>query len=433
MEKLKNTLFILASLICALTLVDSLAPSVARAETTSADQEEGHEEHGEEEDHDEHGEDEHGEHDEHGEEGEHEEEGHEGHDDEGIVRLNAQVLRDFGVEISEAGMGDLAIYMRLSGEVVINPDRLAHVVPRVSGVAQRVQKKLGDQVKAGEVLAVLESRELAEVKSAYLVARERFRLAQTTFSREEKLWKEAISSERDYLAAKQSLAELSIEMRAAEQKLHALGFSNAYLKTLAFDEDENFTRYEIRAPFDGTVIEKHISLGEVLKDDIEAFVIADLSTVWVKLMVYQKDLSSVRLGQTVEVVTEDRPAVAGVISYVSSVVNEETRTATVRIVLDNAQGQWRPGSFVAGLVAVDTRSVPILVPKSALQKIDEQIVVFVETAEGFEPQEVGVGRSNEVYAEIVNGLTAGQRYVVRGAFTLKAQLAKGSFGGGHSH
>jgi cobalt-zinc-cadmium efflux system membrane fusion protein len=102
-------------------------------------------------------------------------------------------------------------------------------------------------------------------------------------------------------------------------------------------------------------------------------------------------------------------------------------------VLDNAEGQWRPGSFVTGLVAVDEYSVPLLVPRSALQTVAGQTVVFVETDEGFAARKVRVGRSNEVYAAIVDGLAPGQRYVVRGAFTLKAQLAKGSFGDGHGH
>ena len=380
---------------------------------------------------------EHDDHDDHEEEGEehdeHEEDGHDEHEDEEVVRIDAKTLRDFGVEIRAAAAGELAVYTRLSGEVVIDPDRLVHVVPRVPGVAQQVYKSLGDRVQAGEVLAVLESRELAELKSAYLVARERAQLAQKTFVREEKLWKEAISSERDYLEAEQNLAELRIEMRAAEQKLHALGFSNQYLKALTFDEDEHFTRYEIHAPQAGTVIEKHLSLGEVLKDDAEAFVIADLSSVWVKLTVYQKDLSSVRPGQVVQIIREEGPAVAGTISYVSPVVVEETRTTVARVVLDNDQGQWRPGSFVSGLVAIEASAVALLVPKSALQIVDEKTVVFVETAEGFEPNEVRVGRTNEVYAEIVGGLTPGQRYAARGAFTLKAQLAKGSFGGGHNH
>ena len=118
---------------------------------------------------------------------------HEEHGGKEIVQFAPQTRHEFGIEVGEAAPGKLAEYARLPGEVVIDPDRLVHVVPRISGVAQQVQKKLGDMVKAGDVLAVLESRELAEVKSAYLIARERVRLAETTYDREEKLWRETIS------------------------------------------------------------------------------------------------------------------------------------------------------------------------------------------------------------------------------------------------
>lgn len=362
------------------------------------------------------------------------EEGPQKHDDHREpITLDAETMRDFGIEVAEAGSGDLAVYRRFPGEVVIDPDRLVHVVPRVSGVARQVDKNLGDAVLAGDVLAVLESRELAEVKSAYLVAMERVRLAETTFAREQKLWEESISSERDFLAARQQLAEITIEMRAAEQKVHALGFADAYLRTLTFDRDEYFTRYEMRAPSDGTVIEKHIAQGEFLKDETEVFVIADLCSVWVQLTVYQKDLAAVKLGQLVEITTENKPAVGGVISYLSPVVDEETRTAIARAIIDNASGQWRPGSFVSGLVAVETRAVSVMVPRSALQTIDSRVVVFVATEEGFEPRDVRVGQTNEIYAEIVAGLVPGQRYVNRGGFTLKAQMGKGSLGDDHGH
>ena len=415
MKESNYSMSVFAGWIVALMLVGSLGIHPGIAEVGNEDP------HVEEEDHDEDGH----------EDGR--EDGPEEHQGEDVVSLDAEAILEFGIEIGEAGPGDLAKYTRLSGEVVIDPDRLVHVVPRVSGVAREVYKRLGDQVERGDVLAELESRELAELKSTYLVARERFGLAEKTFTREEKLWREAISSERDYLAAEQNLAEQRIEMRAAEQKLHALGFSNAYLQALTFDEDEYFTRYELRASLQGTVIEKHISLGEVIKDDAEAFVIADLNVVWVKLTVYQKDLSSVRPGQSVRISKEDGSTVTGKISYVSPMVDEVTRTAVAILELNNENGQWRPGSYVAGLVAIEARSVSLLIRKSALQTIEGEMVVFVETTEGFKPQKVWVARGNEVDVEIVAGLAVGRRYVVEGAFTLKAQLAKGSFGDGHSH
>lgn len=365
---------------------------------------------------------------------EHDEEGHDEHGEEDIVKLSAEELKFFGVETAIAGPGHLEVHVSLPGEVRVNPDRFAHIVPRVSGVVQKVNKRLGDRVRSGDVLAVLSSRELSDLKSAFLASRERLSLAEVTFNREDKLWKDGISSEREYLAAKQMLAEVRIEARSAEHKLHALGFSDAYLKTLFDQPDVSYTQYEVIAPFDGVVVAKHITLGENVKDDAEIFSIADLSSVWVVLTVYQKDLSHLKMGDKVHIsAKEGGEVVTGKISYISPMIDEATRTATARVVLDNSVGHWRPGLFIQGAVEVDNQRVAMLVPKTALQNVENKISIFVLTEEGFKPQPVVVGETNITQAEIVGGLRLGQTYVAKGAFTLKAQLAKGGFESGHSH
>jgi cobalt-zinc-cadmium efflux system membrane fusion protein len=154
----------------------------------------------------------------------------------------------------------------------------------------------------------------------------------------------------------------------------------------------------------------------------------------VNLGVYQKDIPSVRVGQPVVVSAgHGIPDMTGEISYIDPLVGEQTRTATARVVLPNRGGQLRPGLFVTGRVTLSTVPVPILVPKTALQTMDEKTVVFVEDKDGFEPRTVAVGRSNGTHVEITSGLKPGQKYVSAGAFTLKAQLAKGSFGDGDNH
>lgn len=365
--------------------------------------------------------------------GGHAEDSQEDHEEEQVVRLDEATRQEFGVEVATANSGHLEVHVSLTGEIVIDPDRLVHVAPRVSGIVRHVDKRLGDEVRAGDVMAVIDSRELSELKSAYLVARERMALAASSFEREEKLWKQEVSSEREYLEATQTLAETRIEMRAAEQELHALGFSESYLHQLRF-EDDSFTRYEIIAPFDGTVIEKHVTLGEFLQSDTGAFAVADLSSVWANLTLYQNDLSSVFEGQSAHVSAGKSMAPAsGQVAYVSPIIDEETRTATVRVVLDNPDGRWRPGTFVSGKIDVGEIEVDIIVPKSSLQTMDSQTVVFVEADEGFEPRPVTLGRTNDTSVEVIAGLNRGQRYVTHGSFTLKAQLAKGAFGDGHNH
>ncbi len=285
------------------------------------------------------------------------------------------------------------MHIVLPGEVALNADRRAQIAPRIPGVVQQVLKNLGDPVWTGETPVIIESRELAELKSTYLTAKERLSLVESIFQREEDLWRKKISPEQKYLEVKKALAEVWIELRAAEQKLYALGFSKTDLSRLPTQKDTAFTRYAITAPFDGTVIEKHITLGELLKNDTAAYVIADLRAVWVHLSVYPKDLPFVRTGQPVTIAASyGIPHSQGQISYVGPLIGE-TRTALARVVLPNPEGHWRPGLFVAGQLVVENSEVPLLIPQTALQTIEERPSVFVETPEGFVPQPVTLGRS----------------------------------------
>ncbi len=236
-----------------------------------------------------------------------EQDGHGEHDEpEGghTVQLTEEELREFGIEVGKAGKGKLQIEVVLPGEIVPNADELAHVVPRVVGVVLEVHKRLGDSVREGETMAVIESRELADATAAYMAGLERFPLAQANFIREEKLWKTEISSEQEYLTAKEALAEARIALRSAERKLHVLGFTHEYLTKLPSLSVEEAIRYEIVAPFDGTIIKKHITLGEGIVSDSEIYEIADLSSVWAYLTVYQKDLAYVQKGQRVLISAE---------------------------------------------------------------------------------------------------------------------------------
>lgn len=402
----------------------------APAEGHGAESEAEHAAHAEE-GHAEESEAEHAAHDEaeHGEEG-HEEHGEETHVD--AVKLTPEQMREFQVEIAAAGPGPLDTGINLTGEVRINEDRLAHVVPKLAGVVREVGKSLGDEVKPGEVMAVLESRELASGKAEYLSARERVTLAQATFEREKSLWERKISAEQDYLEAKQGLAEAQIALREAEQELHAIGFSEDYLAKLPTHSDAGLTRYEVPAPFAGTVIEKHVTLGEAVEADAGIFVVADLTSVWADFNVHQRDLPLVRTGQTVRIRTgEGMPETEATVAYVGPVVGTETRTAVARAVLPNPDGTWRPGQYVTGTVAVEQQTVPLLVPKTAIHNVEGKPSVFVETDEGFKPAPVTVGRSSETHQEIVEGLQPGQRYAATGGFVLKAALQKGELG--HEH
>jgi cobalt-zinc-cadmium efflux system membrane fusion protein len=355
-------------------------------------------------------------------------------DDHKAVRLSPEAIKEFGIKTAIAGFGQLNSLLKLNGEIVLNADLVSHIVPRVPGIVSQVRKTLGDKVKAGQVMAVLESRELADAKAAFLAANERESLAAARYRREARLWRKKITSEQEYLDAKQALAEARIMRRSAEQKLHALGFSHGYLKRLPSSPDQTFTRFKITAPIEGTVVKRHISLGEKLGGDSPVFVVADLRQVWANFTVYQKDLARVAEGDKVLVkATHHNLRAWGSVDYVSPILDESTRSATARVVLDNAKGQWRPGMFVTGLVSGGRKAAKVLIPDSAIQMVDGKTVVFLRYEDGFELRPIKTGHRQGGQVEVLAGLEAGQRYVVKGAFTIKAELAKGSFGDGHGH
>ena len=155
---------------------------------------------------------------------------------------------------------------------------MAHIVPRMGGIVIDVRKNVGDQVEAGEVMAVMESRELADAKANYLAAMKRLELARSNFIRFESLWQKGAIPEKQYIEIKTTRDEGEIEKDSAEQKLRALGFTEKLLQQLPKEPTYSLSRYEITSPFQGTVIQKHITLGEMLKDDTAAFVVADLSS-----------------------------------------------------------------------------------------------------------------------------------------------------------
>ncbi|MEZ4647180.1 MAG: efflux RND transporter periplasmic adaptor subunit [Candidatus Eisenbacteria bacterium] len=281
---------------------------------------------------------------------------HDDHDDHvDLVPLTPAEIAEFGVIVDTAGPGVIEQTLEVPGEVRPNDDRLAHIVPRFSGIVTDVRVGIGDYVRQGQVLAIIES-------------------------------------------------------------------------------DESLAPFEVKTLLSGTVIGKHITLGEAASRDRDTFVIADLSTVWIDLTVYQRDLERVRVGQEVVLLRGHQEASErGTISYVTPIVDERTRTATARVVLRNHEQEWRPGMFVTGQIRVESEDVALAIPTTAVHRVEGRSAVFLESPEGFAPVPVELGRTGRGVVEVLSGLHPGDRYVSDGGFTLKAELEKGSFGHGHAH
>lgn len=339
--------------------------------------------------------------------------------EEGKLALSDEQIRAAGIEVHQAGVARIRSSLQLPGEIRFNEDRTAHVVPRVAGVVENVPANLGQLVRKGQVLAVLASPALSEQRSELLAARKRLSLAATTYEREKKLWEERISAEQDYLQARQVLREAEIALANVQQKLSAIG--------AGAEAEGGLNRYVLRAPFDGMVVEKHIALGEAVKEDSQVFTLSDLSTVWAEISVPATDLARVRVGGKVAIRASSFDSTAtGTVAYVGALIGEQTRTARARVLLSNPQGSWRPGLFVNVEVVSDETEVPLAVLSDAIQIVEGRTVVFVRTGDGFAAQSVQTGRSDGTRTEILSGLKAGTPYAAAGSFVLKAEIGKGS-------
>lgn len=350
------------------------------------------------------------------------ESGHEAreeHPDE--VKLTDAQIKASGIGVLKAGPARIHTTITLPGEIHFNEDRTAQVVPLLEGIVQSVPVNIGQAVKKGQVLAVIASTGISDQRSQLLTAEKRLALARTTFEREKKLWEEKITAEQDYLQARQAMQEAEIERNNAQQKLRALGAGRGAASAL--------NNYEMRAPFDGVVVEKHISLGQSVKEDSNLFTVSDLSTVWAEVAVPASDLGVVRVGESVTVKASAFDAkVAGKIAYVGSLLGAQTRTATARVVLANPNSSWRPGLFVNVDVelASSQQEVSVAVASTAIQSIEDKPTVFLRVPGGFVAKHVTLGKSDATTVEVTKGLEAGAEYAATGSFIVKAELGKSS-------
>ena len=348
------------------------------------------------------------------------------HHDDVAVKLSDRQVEVGKFSVSEAGAGVLRKRVVVPGSIVPSGDHIARVAVRLLGTVAELRKRLGDSVEAGEVVAVIESREVADAKSEYLAARLVFDLQQTLFDRSKMLFERKFLSENDFLRARTTFEDARVKHEIARQKLFALSLTQEQIEALPQQPVETLRRQELRSPISGRVAERRVDLGSLVgREGLESelFVIVDLGTVWADMAVSPADLATIHEGQQITVTAGGESSPASIM-FISPLLDKDTRAARVIASVDNAAGKWRPGSFVTAEIPADQSPAAIVVPKSALQSLKGESVVFVRTADGFEARRVDVGRQDARQAEVTRGLAAGERIATTNTFVLKAELGK---------
>ena len=384
-------------------------------------------------------------------EGEGHDHAHGEHADE--VKLTPEGIRQNGIRIGTIKPQTLTATITVPARVAYDAERMAHVGAVLNGRVKELKVRLGDSVKKGADLVVIDSPALGEAQSEFLqrrtaaeVARPAVELAKSGYERAQQLLEktqgisvtEVQNRLREYQAAQGELRSAETAFTAARNRLQLLGMTPEQIDTLAKSGIIDPT-YVVRAPIDGRVIEREVTLGELVSPDKERLLtLADLGTVWVLADVPEARLGEIAQGAKAQLVVAalgDQPF-EGTVSYISPELDPSTRTARVRVEVPNPEAKLRPGMFArAEITAGVAGGEPVLaVPEEAVQTVEGEPAVFVPVngePNTFAKREVGVGPPVGGMVPIFAGLKEGEKYVAAGSFILKAELGKA--GAGHEH
>ena len=352
------------------------------------------------------------------------------HKGEGIIKLSDEEASRAGVRTVAAQEQEFADTLTLTATVQANRERIAHVAPRVPGRITSVSAKLGDTVRQGQTLAMLESIEVGEAYSAYAQALAEANVARTAFERAERLHAEQIIPGKEHQRARGEYEKTRAQVQAASGKLKMLGVSPS-----AGAKGAAVSAFPVTAPLGGTVIERKAVLGELAKTEESLFVIADLSKVWLEANVGEADLGRVRNGAQARVRVTGIPdeVFEGKVNHVGAVMDKETRTAKAIIELPNAKGLLRPQMFASVAIEVGTSRKVLALPESAVTLVQGLPTVFVEEAAGFEARPVELAARSAGTVIVKSGVRPGDLVVTEGVYALKARLLKSQISSGHGH
>lgn len=315
----------------------------------------------------------------------------------------------------------------VTGTITYDANRVSHIGPRTEGRIVRLSADVGEQVRGGQALAILESPQVGQVRAEEHRAEALLKIARENYNREKRLEEQGISSRKELLDAEAELRRAEADLSSARERLQAFGAGHG-----------EGGQFALTSPFPGVVVARDASLGEMATPADQLFTVANLERLWIELDVYERDLSRISRGQAVEVSTAAYPnrTFPGKIVYVGDILDPQTRTVRARVEIPNESGALKPGMFATARIQVGGGGAPVaVIPQEAIQELEGRKVVFVpgDQPGEFRAQPIEVGeQADDGRVIVLSGLKGGERVVTSGAFALRSELAKGEIGE-HGH
>ncbi|MFO0915887.1 MAG: efflux RND transporter periplasmic adaptor subunit [Pirellulales bacterium] len=381
-----------------------------------------------------------------------------------IQFASIEAIEKIGVDIALAQEKPIIEAVVANGEVVYDPTLTASPTSRVAGTVWRVKKQIGDQVRKGEVLALIDAADVGKAKSEFLQAIAQLRLKETNLQRLRPLSKDEVISGRQFREAEVALQEARIRLQSAQQTLvnldlpvRAEAFADVETDQIArriqflglpedlatsFDaESTSSNLFPLRSPLDGVVIDRHVVESAVVGTNAKLFDLADVSRLWLTLDVRQEDVNYVSIGQPVLFQSNDSRGggeIEGAVAWVSTAADERTRMVKVRVNLPNREGRMRANTFGTGRIVLREEPKAIVIPTEAVHWDGSCHVVFVrdknyfqaDAPKFFHVRSVRVGVKEGDLTEIIAGLLPGEVVASKNSVVLEAQLLKGNLGAG---
>jgi len=338
---------------------------------------------------------------------------------DGVIRFSAAFSENAGIVTAEVKETEISPVVYVTGTLELNELRIAAVGSRISGRVRQVHVIEGSEVNVGDPLATLDSAELGEAQAEILAIAARARVADTDEDRKKLLMSQGIASKRAAELAAQASKVADAELMAARQRVKALGGGKVKGKK------KDLGTMSMISPIEGEVIAVHVSRGQAVLPSYTAFTIGDYDQLWVRLAVFERDLTNLREGDEVEIRPVATPEVklVGQVAYISRMLDAQTRAAEVRVVVPNEEGRLRVGQGVtAGIEASGARHRALAVPRTSVVQVDGKPTVFIAVEENaFIPRPVKTGARDPELIEILEGVEAGERVVTEGVFALKSE------------
>lgn len=345
---------------------------------------------------------------------------------------SVQIQERIDLKIQPVGAQPVNKKLACYGEVRYDQNRYALISPRGGGVVKEVRVDLGDEVRAGEVLAIVDSVEFGRAKGEYLRASaqvQRWKWLNDSYAEGQA---SGAVARKEIVEARAELDAAQVELAIAEQTLRNFGLDDDRIAKIRETRDTG-THLEVTAPFDATLAARKAVTGENVEEGQPLFEIADLSRMWLFLSVFAEDLGELSEGMPVAFQPEGQPGIVipGEITWISPNLDEKTRTASVRAELNNPDKQLRQGLFGTGIIGVHEGEPMVVVPMEAIQWDGCCNMAFVQTREGeYEPRKVRLGDQVENGYVVLAGLSVGESVATQGSYLLKTEVLKSQIGAG---